>query len=317
MKKILTGLLICFSVAVVAQTTDSSYKAVDDYVNKIGKLDTMNLGTITYLITKKFPEPKDKVRAIFNWITNNISFDCKAARNVDNTKTSSDLVLKTRKTNAGGYAALFQDMCSVVKIRCLTVDGYLKNNVEQIDEKPDELNHTWAVVQLGQSPETWHYIDPALGSGYTDEKIATFIKSYNDDYFFADKKIFNYQHFADNSAWQIGPGPKSLKEFIGLPLVQNASYEYGINNFIPASGKIKTKSSKPVQFSFKINPDIKIEIVSLEIGETKKKKRKTVDYTESNGAVNFSYKFEEDDTIPVTILINNKPVLGYRVEVTE
>ena len=81
-------------------------------------------------------------------------------------------------------------MCSVVKIRCLTVDGYAKYNSEEMGEKPDAFNHTWAVVQLGQSPETWFYVDPTWGSGYTDDKMKTYTKAFNDDYFFARPSYF-------------------------------------------------------------------------------------------------------------------------------
>jgi transglutaminase/protease-like cytokinesis protein 3 len=198
------------------------------------------------------------------------------------------------------------------------VDGYAKNNVEQINEKPDEFNHTWAVVQLGLSPETWFYVDPTWGSGYTDDKVTVFTKAYNDAYFFADKTIFNYQHFPDNMAWQLGGGgPKSVKDFFELPLVKDNAYEYGIGNFSPLNGFIKASTKKPVQFSFKAAGNTKIEIVALMIGTDKKKRTKTADFTFTNGLISFSYKFDEEDSYPVTVLINNKPVLGYFAEITE
>ena len=309
-------ILVCNTV--IAQSSNSRFKVVDEYVKSLGSLDTLNMGTISYIVTKKFPENTEKVRAIFDWIAYNIIFDCKAARNSGNEKRNSDDVLKTRKTNASGYAALFQDMCSVVKIRCLTVDGYAKNNVEQINDKPDEFNHTWAVVQLGQSPETWFYVDPTWGSGYTDDKVTVFTKAYNDSYFFADKTIFNYQHFPDNIAWQLGgAGVKSAKDFFVLPVVKDFAYEYGIGNIMPLTGSIKATTKKPVSFSFKVNGNTKIDIVALQIGADKKKSTKTVDYSFKSGLVSFNYKFDEEDSYPVTILINNKPVLGYFAEITE
>lgn len=300
-----------------AQTNNSDFRVVDEYVKSLGALDTLNMGTISYIVTKKFPDSKDKVRAIFDWIANNISFDCKLYKSRGNEAMVSDDVLKTRKANPNGYAVLFQDMCSVVKIRCLTVDGYVKNFIENINEQPDGLNHTWVVVQLGQSPETWFYVDPAWGSGYTDDKMMVFTKKFNDAYFFADKVIFNYQHFPDNGAWLLGPGPKSLKSFLALPLVKHDAYEYGINNFTPLNGAIKAKSKTAVQFSISILPNSSIDIVSLSIGEGKKRQLKTMDYTVNGNVIRFSYKFAEEDVYPVSILINNKTVLEYVIEVSE
>lgn len=310
-------LLILSGITSSAQSPNDDFKVIDDYVKSLGALDTLNMGTISYIVTKKFPDSKDKVRAIFDWIAYNISFDLKAGRNNDNEKTSTDLILKFRKATAAGYAGLFQDMCSVIKIRCLTVDGYAKYNTEQINEKPDGFNHTWAVVQFGQSPDRWFYVDPTWGSGYTDDKMTKFTKAYNDDYFFADRGIFNYQHYPDNGAWQLGPGPKSLSSFLSLPILKAAAYEFKIGRFTPNDGFIKTKTNKPVSFNIKLNTSAAIDIVSLEIGEDKKKKIKTVDYTFSEGSIIFNYKFTEEDTYPVTVLINNKPVLSYMAEVSE
>jgi transglutaminase/protease-like cytokinesis protein 3 len=315
---LLIGALLCISgFSATAQSTNEYFKEIDAYVKSLGTLDTLNMGTIAFIVTKKFPDPKDKVRAIFDWITYNINFDLKAGRNSDNEKTSTDLVLKMRKANSVGYAALFQDMCSVVKIRCLTVDGYAKYTTEQINEKPDALNHTWAVVQLGQSPETWFYVDPTWGAGYTDDKMKVFTKEYNDHYFFADRGIFNYQHYADNSAWQLGSGSKSISSFFSMPLVRSAAYDFSLGKFSPADGFIKAKVNSPVSFNLKVNTNTPIEIVSLVIGEDKKKKTKTVDYSYSGGSIVFNYKFEAEDTYPVTVMINNKPVLSYLAEVSE
>jgi len=312
-----TALCLLLSFASTAQQTSSDFKMVDDYVKSLGSLDTLNMGTISYVVTKKFSENKDKVRAIFDWIAYNISFDCKAARNNGNEKTNSDDVLKFRKTTSTGYATLFQDMCSVVKIRCLTVNGYAKYSVEDINEKPDQFNHAWVVVQLGQSPESWFYVDPTWGSGFTDAKMITYTKQFNDDYFFASKSLFNFQHYPDNQAWQIGAGPKSLKDFIALPLVKHSAYEFGLAGFVPQEGFIKSTTSKPILFKMRVNSFAHVDIVALEIGADKKKSIKTVDYSFHNGIISFSYKFDEDDSYPITILINNKPVLAYLAEIEE
>lgn len=313
--KIIFILIVLSGTTAFAQSRNSDFKVVDEYVKSLGSLDTLNMGSISFVVTQKFENKKDKVRAIFDWIAFNISFDCKASRNNSNEKNTSDEVLKLRKTNASGYAALFQDMCSVLKIRCLTVDGYVKTKLEEINEKPDEFNHTWDVVQLGQTSDTWFYVDPTLGSGYTDEKVTVYTKAFNDAYFFADKKTFNEQHFPNNMAWFLGEGSKSIKDFLSLPLIKSAAYEFKVSDYAPAKGIVKASITKDVQFSFRASG--KIDIVALAIGEDKKKRTKTVDFSFEGGIVRFKYKFVTEDSYPVTILINNKPILGYFVQAGE
>ncbi|MFT3681597.1 MAG: transglutaminase domain-containing protein [Ferruginibacter sp.] len=315
-KKYSLVVFLFISTTCFAQS-NAGFKKVDDYVKSLGKLDTLNMGTISHILTKNFTDNTDKVRAIFDWIAYNISFDIKMYRSSTNEKMVSEDVLKTRKANPYGYAALFQDMCSVAKIRCLTVDGYVKNSTEDIGEKPDGFNHTWAVIQLGTSPEAWHYVDPAWGSGFLDEKKTTFTPEYNDAFFFAEKSIFNYQHFPNNEAWLLGPGTKDLKNFLSMPLVKNAAYEFGLKNINPYTGHIKTKTKNAVQFNIGTTAGKAIDIVSLQIIAGKKKETKTMDYTVKNGAISFSYNFTEEDTYPVNVLVNNKIILSYVVEVSE
>jgi transglutaminase/protease-like cytokinesis protein 3 len=298
-----------------AQPANQAFKAVDDYAKSVGSLDTLNAGTISYVLTKKFPNTTDKVRAIFTWIALNISFDVKQARNNGNEKITSDIILKTRKTTSTGYATLFQDMCSVNKIRCLTVDGYAKYTVEEMWEKPDQFNHTWVVVQLGQSPDTWEYVDPTWGSGYTDEKMTNFTRQFNDAYFFANKQLFNYQHYPDNTAWLLGPGPKSLKDFLNLPMIKHQAYDFRIGGVNPNNGILKAKPGSSLSFSFAASGSI--DIVALQMNIGKKTFTKTVDHQYSSGRISFAYKFTEEDSYPVTILLNNKPVLAYWATIEE
>lgn len=312
------AIFVLSNYSCLAQANSNRFKTVDEYVQSLGSLDTLNMGTISYIITKKFPDNTDKARAIFYWIANNISIDLKMAKKGSNEKMMSEDVLKKRKANANGYASLFQDMCSVAKIRCLTVDGYIKKNVEDIDNVPDEFNHTWAVLQLGQSPESWYYVDPEWGSGSVDDKYTVFTKKINDSYFFADKTLFNLQHFPDNMAWQLGgSGAKTAKNFFSQPIVKKEAIEFGIRSYMPTEGFIKAKTKKPVAFNLKTSTDTKIEIVALQLGTDKKSRTKTVDYTFNNGIVSFTYNFDEEESYPITILINNKPVLGYFAEISE
>ena len=80
MKKILSLLVFIFTLITCnsnAQSTAEEKNAIDEYVKTLGPLNTLNVATIADTITRKFPEKKDKARAIFYWIANNISWDLK------------------------------------------------------------------------------------------------------------------------------------------------------------------------------------------------------------------------------------------------
>lgn len=316
LKKICPFLLVISGFSLSAQTNNHDFTAVDKYVKSLGSLDSMSMGTINNVVSKKFSNKIDKARAIYYWIANNITYDVKAARANNTSKNSPTDVLLYRKAVGIGFAGLFQDMCSSANIRCLTVDGFVKNNVDEIGEKGNDINHTWAVVQLGESPETWYYVDPAFGSGYADAEMKTFTRTFTGAYFFTDKETFNLQHYPDNIAWKLGPGPKSKKDFFDLPVIKSAAVEFSLKRFSPESGNLKVKANKPVKFSFTLsNTNIEIAKVEVGIGDRKKYKTKAVEFSFNQGVLNFSYSFEEENSYPFSILVNGKQLVLYQVDI--
>jgi hypothetical protein len=316
LKKFPIIVLLLITTTTFAQSTVGDFTTVDAFVKKIGALDTLNMGTISYILTRQFPDKIDKARAIYDWIANNISYDCKAAKAADDKNDNSAAVLKRRMATSVGYAILFQDMCSVAKVRCLTIDGYIKTSLEDIDNKPDAVNYMWDVIQLGEASQDWYYIDPAAGSGYVNDNQTFFTKAFNGNYFFADKNIFNNQHFPDNTAWVLGNGHSNPKDFYSLPIVKDAAYDFRLSGFQPAGGHLKIKTGKLVQFKIGVSGE-QINTVSLAIGEDKSRKIKPMNYSSGGNYIQFAYKFDDADSYPVTILINGKEVLSYMIDVEE
>ncbi len=314
-KKLFFVFLLCISINAFTQTPGRDFKAVDEYVQKLGSLDSLNMGTISNLVSKPFSDKVDKLRAIYYWIANNISYDCKAARTGNTQKNSPTEVLLYRRAVGIGFASLFQDMSSSANIRCLTADGFVKTSVEQIGETKAEINHSWAVVQLGQSPDTWYYVDPAWGSGTTDTEMKLFTKSFNVAYFFADKTIFNLQHYPDNEAWKLGGASKNKKDFFELPIIKAVAYDLDLKKIIPNDGSLKVKLNSSQTFNFILGPKANINKVTITAGEKKKQKTKEVNYSFTNGTLNIVYKFEVEGNYPLTISVNGKEFIAYSVDV--
>lgn len=296
----------------------NNYAAADEYVAKLGSMDSLNLARIAKNITGSFTDKGQQSRAIFYWIANNIALDPKAIKGNDQRKSLPEDVVKLRKGTALGFAKLFQEMATIANIRCLVVDGYTRTGIDDLNSPPDEINHSWNVVQLGQSPDTWQVLDVAKASGTLDEKMTLFTKKFESGYFFTDKILFNLDHFADNDAWQLGSGPKSMKEFYALPVIESAAYEYGLRKPTPATGFIKTRTKSKVSFSIPVSSAVSVSNVSLIIGEGRRmQKPEPMNFSGSGGAITFSYQFKVEDTYPVKILVDEKVILEYMVEVNE
>ena len=301
-----------------AQSNSIEYKAVDEFVKRLGRLENENVATIADTLTRKLVDKEQKARAIFYWIANNIALDPKAIKTNDEGKNLPETVVKLRKATPLGFAKLFQEMSSIANIRCLVVDGFVKNNPEDINNPAEEINHSWNVVQLGKSPQQWYFIDVAKASGTLDKKITTFTSDFTSELFFANKTLFNLDHYPDNDAWQLGGGPTSLKEFYSLPLYHHAAYLFGLKKPLPMTGFIKTKKNTKVNFILPFGSDSTMYNVSLLIGDEKKQKKpEPMNFTSIGGEIKFSYEFKLEDVYPVKIMFDGKIVLEYMVEVAE
>ncbi len=319
MIKYIFGLFFAaFSINSFCQTTASKYNTVDAFVEKVGALPSKNVAEITEAITLKFKSSEEKARAIFYWIANNIAIDAKAVKQQDEKNKLPENVIELRKATPLGFSLLVQEMCSLAKIRCLSIDGFVKNHSFEINQKAEEKNYSWNVVQLGQSPETWYYIDACRASGYLDTKQTLFTKLFTSEYFFTDKKLFNQVYFPDNMAWQLGGGNKSITNFYSLPIFGNAAIGREIKDVMPITGVIKSIVGKPINFSFSVSKWDDIKKISLLIGDEKKKqKEEPMNFENDNGAIKFSYTFKKDDTYPIQVVINGRVILEYIVEVAE
>ena len=317
MKK-LVFVLIFIGAAFGVFAQQSKYNNIDEAVKKLGPLNNFNVAVIADTVTEKFADNEQKARAIFYWIANNIQLDPKGTRQNDDKNILPEKVIALRKATPLGFSLLVQEMCSAANIRCLSVDGYVKNYAAEINESADEKNYSWNVIQLGQSPETWYYIDAARASGYLDKKSTVFTKQFTGEYFFADRKLFNLAYFPDNSAWQLGGGIKSVKDYYALPVFNNYSFALGLGKPTPITGYIKTSIKKPVVFSFPINDVIDIKNISLIMGDEKKQpKPEAMNFVNSGGIISFTYQFKKEDTFPLRIVADGKDILQYMVVVTE
>ncbi len=316
MKKLLSFLSFTAAFSCSFAQNTSNYASVDATVEKLGPLPALNIATIADTITEAFSSKEEQARAIYYWIANNIAIDPKATKQNDRKNTLPEKVIELRKATPLGFSLLFQEMCSDVKIRCISVDGFVKRTAEEINESIDEPNSSWNVVQLGQSPETWFFVDACRASGVLDKKFTVFTKQFTSEYFFADKKLFNLASYPDNVAWQLGGGPKSIKEYYALPSFGDYSFASGLSKPEPMTGYIKANLKNPIVFKIRVTTPIK-EITVVRGDARKQLPPEKIDYNDNGGVLVFDYKFKKEETAPFRILGDGKILMEYMIEVNE
>lgn len=186
---------------------------------------------IARYLTHKLSSPTDKVRAIYYWITRNISYDVAKLNKTGFYSDNRDLVnevLASRKGVCSNYSALFKACCDAIGIESYIIDGYIRQNGKLI-----LVGHSWNAVKIAGQ---FYNIDATWGAGYLAK--GKFVQHFNDAEFMIQPAEFIKTHMPFDPVWQFLFKPVSYKEFD-----TNNFENTEKNSFFNFSDSIKTIST--------------------------------------------------------------------------
>ncbi|KAL9649389.1 hypothetical protein ABK040_014300 [Willaertia magna] len=198
------------------------YKEIDNRALNAPKHVEINMASLVKYLTEPYSTVEEKSRAIFRWITNNISYDYEACEANNYTLEYAKDVFSRRKGMCGGYARLYNEMCYLSGVTSKRVVGRAKS---LRDDDPDkEEKHAWSATQTEDG--CWHLLDCTWASGHSSEK-ERFVKHFEDRYFFISPKELIYTHLPDFEEWQLLQYPVTKESFDKMAPIKAAAFNYG------------------------------------------------------------------------------------------
>jgi len=302
------------------------YSKVDSYVLGLTR-KYKDIGKLANDLTKDFDKDFEKVRAIFRWIAENISYDTKLSKvnkpksftyrteqelkdilEQANNKIIND-VLRRKKGVCEGYSRLFKTLCHKAEIKTEIVKGYVKNLPQNIGKEiNNQSNHTWNAVYLSNK---WYLIDVTWASGYTDMKVTKFTKKFRPSYFLISPGKLILDHYPDDNKWQLLNKKISKKQFFNLPLIKIGFLKYDISSFKPGQGVIKSKRNEIIEFEYTTQKDI----TTIYVHKNNDKYSQESDFTKNKNNYTFGYSFKSKGTYYFTIYLNKEPTIIYKIVV--
>ncbi|XP_064609540.1 uncharacterized protein LOC135473611 [Liolophura sinensis] len=182
-----------------------------------------NLEDLVGDLLKPTKDSLGAVRVIFRWI---------AAQDINNMDligvqapcTAGYYFLRI-KQGKGGYAELFQKMCSLAKVACVLIHGFVKGVGYEPGEEVTDHVGVWSAVFVRDS---WRLVDCQWGSSHVSvggaggssasskkqhRKAASMSYAYEEFYFLTDPHHLIYSHFPYDDRWQLLARPLTLDEF--------------------------------------------------------------------------------------------------------
>jgi hypothetical protein len=289
------------------------FSKADSLAVGLGKADSISLPDLSYKLTNAFQDPILKTRAIYTWIAYNISYDCLAFHNISSAKSEAADIYRLRKGVCGGYANLFQAMCSYANVQCLTIDGYARNGANMDAEDMDEPNHTWNAVRINGE---WRLIDVTWSSGFTDKKVKKFTQRFSDTYFFPEPEKFLLNHYPRLDAWRLCKSHLSKKTFFQNPAVLDGYLDLNMTTFEPRNKKLVKKKDAMLGFAMTFTTDL-VNTVTVILGEDKKAVIINPEFEKSGNALSFIIPCNKVGSFPLIIILNHMPCLEYQLEVQD
>jgi len=217
---------------------------------KVQNVDVSSPDSLAQKLTSSYVTDLEKLRSIFRWITENISYRTKnvvgSRRSIKYMIEEEDTlsqslneriaveVLKKREAVCDGYARLFKILCDYAGLRSEIITGYARSNIDRVGSY-FKSNHRWNAVFLDSS---WHLLDVTWASGYISYGDQ-FIRAYDNYYFMTPPEQFIRDHYPEDSRWTLLTNPPTLKEFYRTPFKHSAFSKYSIVSFAPAKGIIE------------------------------------------------------------------------------
>ncbi len=263
---ILLFIPLCF----YSQSKQSNFYAID---NKVESIAVANTDTLAKQLAALGHTDKEKVRAIFRWITSNIDYNVRPIgrkKNMpalfyeepdDSTAALPPLnervarkVLYKGVAFCEGYSRLFKALCDHEGIKAEIIYGYARTN----NNRRFGVNHTWNAVYLDSA---WHLLDVTWASGVVS--IANeYIREYNDFYFLTPPDQFIRDHYPEDPQWTLLDSPPIYREYNQSPFRYSGYIKAGINNYFPTKGVIDVAVGDSILIELRSRKEIKNFFVS-------------------------------------------------------
>ena len=197
------------------------YQKISRSAVKVSPENSQTVYHLSETLTRNCNTDLEKARAIFAWITNNITYDMVSFKAGEYPDYHARAVLKSKLALCEGYARLFQALAIEAGLKSEIIRGYSKGYGYQPGDEFDVINHSWNAVEIdGQ----WYLLDATwAATSKNDTKIK---QPVNEKYFLSEPELFLVDHLPEIPLWQLVDNPISLAEFeAGLNSIQSRLQE--------------------------------------------------------------------------------------------
>ena len=219
-----------------------SFDLIDQHALNTPASAETSIEALAQYLTAPAQNDSDKIRAIFRWVTANITYDTSVyfTGSPGTHKPRTGNILQDRMALCEGYSTLMEGLGKAAGLKTVKISGHAKGVGYQIGDKitgpPD---HAWNAVYLGGH---WQLLDATWGSGHMDEG-GKFVRQFEPFYFLTSPLDLIYTHFPEDPQWQLLEPQVTLAEFESFPFIKSVFHRYKLEMVNFYDGTIELNDS--------------------------------------------------------------------------
>jgi len=313
------------------------YSRVDSHAINIKYKNDIHL--LTRELTSAFPDEVSKSRAIFRWITTNISYDytfynkyfykgrlptAYRCRNDEKCKAKAmaweikylNKVLHSGKAVCLGYSMLFKKMCALAGIKSEIITGYVRTEYTEVGTT-GWSDHAWNAVWLDS---VCYLLDATWASGSCtqneDGKLLSFSKGFDEYYWLTSPIDFARNHFPREGRWVLIPN-YTKENFAANPYYSSNKLS-NIKLITPNSGLITATLGDTIRFKLEYAGNIqRLQINSNMSRDPDLWKQQYIRYHRKGNVYEFTYVVQGKSLYYIDLIFDSERVMRFKVQMEE
>lgn len=207
------------------ESKQARYARLDQYAQHLPASQAITLEKLAASLAAQARTDDDKARLIFTWLAYHIAYDATLSTN-DTThyyrRSTPAYVLQHRKAVCQGYADLFTELATRLKLSARTITGHARTWSDTGNLLDDASGHAWNTYRING---IWHFADATWGAGGTLTDTNKFKQHFDPFWLDTPPSQLIFTHLPDSAAWQLLPVPVTPAVFQNWPYVEPSWFQ--------------------------------------------------------------------------------------------
>ena len=199
---------------------------IDNWARKAPKPVEISIDKLAEYLEKGANNDLEKSRAIYIWLTENISYDDLGYNTGNYNDTDAESVLKNKRSVCSGYSNLFFELGKRMGLNIRKVKGYAKGYGYKPGSHFSKTNHAWNMVKIDGK---WKVFDATWGRGFGKNIKGKLVSSKEfDDYWFnVDPYEAIFSHLPEDTKLANVVPAINLKTYEAIYKISNDYFRLG------------------------------------------------------------------------------------------